>query len=64
MNLGCAAVATSVTAPTSRVPWQVPIMLRSNYCSLAEKTDKDLSDFGECPYDQVRCPTKGADQLS
>jgi RNA polymerase beta subunit len=33
---------------------QVPIMLRSNYCSLADRSDKELADLGECPYDQVR----------
>ena len=33
---------------------QVPIMLRSNYCSLAERSDKELADLGECPYDQVQ----------
>ncbi len=32
---------------------QVPIMLRSDYCSLYEKTEKQLSILGECPYDQV-----------
>jgi len=31
---------------------KVPIMLRSHFCSLAETTDKDLTDLGECPYDQ------------
>jgi RNA polymerase beta subunit len=33
---------------------QVPIMLRSNYCSLADRSEKELADLGECPYDQVR----------
>lgn len=32
---------------------EVPIMLRSSYCSLFEHTDKELTDLGECPYDQV-----------
>jgi len=37
------------------VHWvQVPIMLRSTYCCLNEHTDKELTDLGECPYDQVR----------
>ncbi|KAK9868338.1 hypothetical protein WJX84_009418 [Apatococcus fuscideae] len=31
---------------------EVPIMLRSDYCSLYEKTEKQLSILGECPYDQ------------
>eukprot|EP00218_Dolichomastix_sp_CCMP3274_P008286 CAMPEP_0170134834 /NCGR_PEP_ID=MMETSP0033_2-20121228/2144_1 /TAXON_ID=195969 /ORGANISM="Dolichomastix tenuilepis, Strain CCMP3274" /LENGTH=1218 /DNA_ID=CAMNT_0010370417 /DNA_START=42 /DNA_END=3698 /DNA_ORIENTATION=+ len=31
---------------------KVPIMLRSNYCSLFDHSDKDLMDLGECPYDQ------------
>ena len=28
-------------------------MLRSDYCSLAEHTDRELQDLGECPFDQV-----------
>jgi DNA-directed RNA polymerase II subunit RPB2 len=31
---------------------KVPIMLRSNYCMLAGASDKDLTELGECPYDQ------------
>eukprot|EP00898_Chlorokybus_atmophyticus_P001664 jgi/Chlat1/2499/Chrsp175S02370 len=31
---------------------KVPIMLRSTYCSLYDNTDKDLTELGECPYDQ------------
>lgn len=31
---------------------QVPIMLRSTYCILSESNDKELTDLGECPYDQ------------
>jgi len=31
---------------------KVPIMLRSTYCMLAESSDKELTDLGECPYDQ------------
>jgi DNA-directed RNA polymerase II subunit RPB2 len=32
---------------------KVPIMLRSNYCMLAgAPSDKDLTELGECPYDQ------------
>ncbi|KAK9814090.1 hypothetical protein WJX72_000515 [[Myrmecia] bisecta] len=31
---------------------EVPIMLRSSYCSLHEHTNKELTDLGECPYDQ------------
>lgn len=31
---------------------EVPIMLRSDYCSLAESTDRELQDSGECPFDQ------------
>ncbi|KAL6757113.1 RNA polymerase II second largest subunit [Haematococcus lacustris] len=30
---------------------KVPIMLRSNFCSLYELTDKELTELGECPYD-------------
>jgi DNA-directed RNA polymerase II subunit RPB2 len=32
---------------------QVPIMLRSSFCSLHECSDKELTELGECPYDQV-----------
>jgi len=31
---------------------KVPIMLRSTYCILADSSDKDLPELGECPYDQ------------
>ena len=31
---------------------QVPIMLRSTYCILSESNDRELTDLGECPYDQ------------
>ncbi|KAJ7556827.1 hypothetical protein O6H91_05G100400 [Diphasiastrum complanatum] len=31
---------------------KVPIMLRSSYCTLYENSDKDLTELGECPYDQ------------
>ena len=31
---------------------QVPIMLRSTYCILSDSNDKELTDLGECPYDQ------------
>ncbi|OAE35376.1 hypothetical protein AXG93_464s1090 [Marchantia polymorpha subsp. ruderalis] len=31
---------------------KVPIMLRSNYCTLFQNSDKDLTELGECPYDQ------------
>ncbi len=37
---------------TCGVP-QVPIMLLSDYCSLHDQDDMQLSDLGECPYDQV-----------
>mmetsp|Transcript_7174 Transcript_7174/g.15859 ORF Transcript_7174/g.15859 Transcript_7174/m.15859 type:complete len:1170 (-) Transcript_7174:18-3527(-) len=30
----------------------VPIMLRSTYCILADSNDRELTDLGECPYDQ------------
>ncbi len=39
---------------------QVPIMLRSSYCSLAEHSDKELTDLGECPFDQVPPCSPGA----
>ncbi len=31
---------------------KVPIMLRSEFCILWNLADKDLTDLGECPYDQ------------
>ncbi|XP_073154584.1 DNA-directed RNA polymerase II subunit RPB2-like [Henckelia pumila] len=31
---------------------KVPIMLRSSYCSLYRLSEKDLTELGECPYDQ------------
>ncbi|XP_045792607.1 DNA-directed RNA polymerase II subunit RPB2-like [Trifolium pratense] len=31
---------------------KVPIMLRSSYCTLYGKDEKDMTDLGECPYDQ------------
>ena len=31
---------------------QVPIMLRSTYCILSDSNDRELTDLGECPYDQ------------
>jgi len=31
---------------------RVPIMLRSTYCSLYDKNDKELTELGECPFDQ------------
>ena len=31
---------------------KVPIMLRSQYCSLHDHTDKELTELGECPYDE------------
>ena len=31
---------------------EVPIMLRSDYCNLAGRSDRDLAELGECPYDQ------------
>lgn len=32
---------------------QIPIMLRSAYCMLAGCTAKDLTEFGECEFDEV-----------
>lgn len=31
---------------------KVPIMLRSSYCTLFQNSEKDLTELGECPYDQ------------
>ena len=30
----------------------VPIMLRSTYCILSDSNDRELTDLGECPFDQ------------
>lgn len=35
-------------------------MLRSSYCSLFDHSDKELTDLGECPYDQARLPVPPA----
>ncbi len=32
---------------------EVPIMLRSSYCSLNDRTNRELTTLGECPYDQA-----------
>lgn len=34
------------------VTFQVPIMLRSSYCTVYQNSEKDLTELGECPYDQ------------
>jgi DNA-directed RNA polymerase II subunit RPB2 len=31
---------------------KVPLMVRSTYCNLRDKTDEQLERMGECPYDQ------------
>uniref|UniRef100_A0A251S950 DNA-directed RNA polymerase n=1 Tax=Helianthus annuus TaxID=4232 RepID=A0A251S950_HELAN len=31
---------------------KVPIMLRSEYCTLYQNSEQDLTELGECPYDQ------------
>jgi DNA-directed RNA polymerase II subunit RPB2 len=33
---------------------KVPIMLRSTYCVLSAISTNEVTNFGECPYDQVR----------
>ncbi|KAL3615074.1 DNA-dependent RNA polymerase II [Castilleja foliolosa] len=33
---------------------KVPIMLRTSYCTLYQNSEKDLTELGECPYDQGR----------
>lgn len=38
---------------------QVPIMLRSSFCSLFDHTDKELTELGEDPYDQVNGKRRG-----
>lgn len=34
----------------------VPLMLKSDYCTLNGEEDAELERMGECPYDQV-CPS-------
>ncbi|KAF9611039.1 hypothetical protein IFM89_026390 [Coptis chinensis] len=45
-----------VTEPPETIPkvfiGKVPIMLRSSYCTLYQNSEKDLTELGECPYDQ------------
>ncbi|PIA55356.1 hypothetical protein AQUCO_00800242v1 [Aquilegia coerulea] len=45
-----------VTEPPETIPkvfiGKVPIMLRSSYCTLFQNSEKDLTELGECPYDQ------------
>lgn len=33
---------------------RVPVMLRSEHCNLNGKTEAELQELGECPYDPVR----------
>ena len=33
---------------------KVPIMLKSQFCVLSELSPEELTNVGECPYDQVR----------
>jgi hypothetical protein len=42
---------------------KVPIMLRSEYCSLHDHTDKELTELGECPYDEVGGGGRGNGEL-
>ncbi|KAJ1460650.1 hypothetical protein M885DRAFT_508737 [Pelagophyceae sp. CCMP2097] len=46
-----AAVAAGESSPKEFLGY-VPIMLRSRFCVLADKSDKELCEFGECIYDQ------------
>lgn len=32
---------------------KIPIMLRSTFCTLSTLSESDMTDLGECPYDQV-----------
>jgi DNA-directed RNA polymerase beta subunit len=41
-----------VFAPQLSTLLQVPIMLRSSYCTLYQQSEKDLTELGECPLDQ------------
>lgn len=31
---------------------EIPIMVRSEYCALRDASDNELTEYGECPYDQ------------
>lgn len=46
-------LASTSQLPASPLVLQVPIMLRSTFCSLHDLTDKELTELGECPYDSV-----------
>ncbi|RRT50021.1 hypothetical protein B296_00044016 [Ensete ventricosum] len=48
----CEVVAETRALPTVFTE-KVPIMLRSSYCNLYQSSEKDLTELGECPYDQV-----------
>ncbi|MEW5307138.1 MAG: hypothetical protein WDW38_002209 [Sanguina aurantia] len=45
-------VEEEVQAFDKLVMGKIPIMLRSEYCSLKDQTDKELAELGECPFDQ------------
>lgn len=51
-------VVMPLPLPLFSIP-QVPIMLRSSFCSLFDHTDKELTELGEDPYDQVRGKRRG-----
>lgn len=63
--VGYCTACTVPRVPACAVPhalyrMQVPIMLKSDFCTLSDyTTDKELTDVGECPMDSVRA-WKGA----
>ncbi len=58
----CIGIGWAPALSPARAGAQIPIMLRSSFCSLFDHSDKELTDLGECPYDQVRpaAPTSHA----
>ena len=48
----CALCPVRVCVPCVLRDSQVPIMLRSNYCTLHNLSELQLTQLGECPYDQ------------
>ena len=45
-------ICKNLTYLLNIIAYQVPIMLRSSYCTLFQNSEKDLTELGECPYDQ------------
>ncbi|RKP19176.1 DNA-directed RNA polymerase II subunit RPB2 [Rozella allomycis CSF55] len=42
---------------------RIPMMLRSSFCTLGQVADEDLTDVGECPYDQRYFIINGSEKV-